>query len=83
MEDKRRVPAVAQGVKDQTAVAWVTVEAWVHSPKGHCGLKDVVLPQLWYRWQLRLRFKPGSGTSICRRCCHKKKRKISNNTEMY
>ena len=51
------VPAVAQWIKNQTAVARVTVEAWVQSPARHSELKDLVLPQLQHRSKLWLGFK--------------------------
>lgn len=42
-----RVPAVAQWVKNPTAVARVSAAAQVLSPAWPNGLKDSVLPQLW------------------------------------
>jgi len=41
------VPTVAQGAKNQTTAAWVTVQVWVRSPAWHSGLKDPALPGLW------------------------------------
>ena len=41
------VPAVAQWVKNPTAVARVSAAAQVQSPAWPNGLKDSVLPQLW------------------------------------
>ena len=38
------VPAMAQWVKNPTAVAQVTAEAQVQSPAPHSGLKDPALP---------------------------------------
>ena len=38
------VPAVAQWVKNSTAVAWVTAEVQVLSLARHSGLKDLALP---------------------------------------
>ena len=52
------VPAVAQWVKNLTAVARVTVKVWVRSPAWYSGLKDLVLPQLRPGLQLWLRFSP-------------------------
>ena len=40
---------MVQGVKNLTAVAWVTVEAWVQPLAQHSGLKNPVLMQLWHR----------------------------------
>ena len=51
------VPAVAQWVKNPTAVAWVALEAFVRSPTCS-GLKDLTLPQPWHRSKLQLRFNP-------------------------
>ena len=60
-----RVPAVAQGVKNPTAVAWVAVETGIRSspttPRHippQMVFKDSVLPQLHQRSQLQLRFNP-------------------------
>ena len=36
-----------QWVKNLTAAAQVTVEAWVQSPAWSSGLKDPALPHLW------------------------------------
>ena len=46
------VPTMVQCIKNPTAVTLVTVEVWVRSPPQHSGLKDLVLPQLWYRSKL-------------------------------
>ena len=46
--------AVAQWVKTLTAIVWVAVEEQVWSPAWHRWLKDLALPQLWCRLQLRL-----------------------------
>lgn len=46
------VPAVVQWVKILTATAWVWPLAW------HGGLKELTLPPLRNRSQLRLRFSP-------------------------
>ena len=54
------VPALAQWVKDPTAVAWVTAEVWVQSSVWRCGVKDPALPHLWRRSQLWLRYNPWS-----------------------
>ena len=40
---------MVQGVKNLTAVAWVTVQAWVQPLAQHSGLKNPVLMQLWHR----------------------------------
>ena len=50
------VPAMAQWVKNPTAVAQATVEAQVWSPAQCSGLKDLVLSQLQHRSQLWLGF---------------------------
>ena len=52
-DSNRGLPAVAQWVKNLTAGALVTAEAWVRSPAQHSGLKDLALPQLWCRSQLQ------------------------------
>lgn len=41
-----------QGLKNLTAAAPVTVEAWVWSSAWHSGLKDPVLLQLWVGFNL-------------------------------
>ena len=43
------VPAVAQRVKNLTAMAWVTVEVQVRSLDQNSGLKDSALPQVLCR----------------------------------
>ena len=55
------VPTMVQWIKNPTAVTLVTVEVWVRSPPQHSGLKDLVLPQLWYRSKLWLGFSPWLG----------------------
>ena len=45
-------------VKDPAAAAQVAVEMRVQSLDQHSGLKDPVLPELWCRPQLQLRFSP-------------------------
>ena len=55
------VPAVAQQVKNPTAVAQVAVEAWVQSPAWCSGLNDPVLLQLRHRLQFHLGFSPLPG----------------------
>ena len=55
------VPAVAQWVRNPTAVAWVTAEAWVGSLAQSSELKDPALPQLQGMSELRLRFNPCPG----------------------
>ena len=47
-----------QWIRNPTAAAWVTVEAWILSPAQLSGLKDPALPQLRCRLQLKLRFNP-------------------------
>ena len=42
-------------------------------PLWHSGLKDPVSLQLWPRSQLRLRFSPWPGTSICHGCSMERK----------
>ena len=66
------IPAVAEWVKNLTPVAQVTAEVWVWSLAWHSRLKDPALPQLQHRSQLRLKFNPRAGTSICCECGHKK-----------
>ena len=56
LKSDKGVPAVASGVKNPTAVAWVTTEAWVQCRAWHTGLKDLTFPQLWHRLQLELGF---------------------------
>ena len=55
------VSAVAQCVKNQTAAAQITVEAWVESLLPEYGLKDPELLQLWHSSQLCLGFSPWPG----------------------
>ena len=52
---------MAQWVKNQTAAARVTAEAWDQSLAWHSGLKDPALLHLWHRSQLWLRFSPWTG----------------------
>ena len=52
---------MAQWVKNSTAAAQVTAEAWVQSPAEQGGLKDSVWPQLQCRSQLQLVFSPWPG----------------------
>ena len=52
------VPALAQWIKNPTAEAWTTAEAWVQSLTLCSGLKDSVLLQLWCSLQLQLEFNP-------------------------
>ena len=52
---------MAQWVNSSTAAAPVTVEVQVQSLATQSGLKDLMLPQLWCRSQLWLRFNPWSG----------------------
>ena len=52
------VPAVGQWVKNLTAGALVTAEAWVPSPALCSGWKDLALPQLQHRSQLWAGFNP-------------------------
>ena len=55
------VLAVVQWAKNLTAVARVTVEVQVQSLAQCSGFKDSVLPQLWCKSQLQLRFNPRPG----------------------
>ena len=48
-------------VKNPTAAAWIDAEVKVQSPAWHSALKDLVLPQLWHRSWLWLRFGPCPG----------------------
>ena len=50
-----------QWVKNPTAMAQITAEAQVQHPAQLSGLKDLVLPQLQHRSQLRLGFNPWPG----------------------
>ena len=52
------VSAVAQRVKNLTASTQVTAEVQDVFLAQHSGLKFPVLPQLWHRLQLQLRFNP-------------------------
>ena len=49
---------MTQWVKEMTAVAQVTGEVPVRSLAQDGGLKHPVLPQMWLRSQLQLRFNP-------------------------
>ena len=49
------VPAVAQWVKNLTAMTSVSAEAWVQSLAQHSGLKHLVLLQVWCKLQLLFR----------------------------
>ena len=53
-----RVPTMAQWVKNPTVVVWITVEVWVQSLAWCSKLKDLVLLQLW------LRFNPWPSAAI-------------------
>ena len=55
------VPTVAQWVKNPTEVAQVAEEVQVWPPAWSCGLKCLVLPQLWHSSQLWLWFIPWPG----------------------
>ena len=72
------VPAVAQWVKNPTAVVWVA-ETQVRSPTWSSGLKDLALPQLQCRLQLQLRFIPEAGNFHMLRAWPLKKKKRSVN----
>ena len=48
----RGVPAVAQWVKNPTAVAGIIAEVQVQSLAQHSGLKDLALLQLRFRFNL-------------------------------
>ena len=50
------VPTVVLWVKNQTALDWVSAEAWVQSPTWSSGLKNLALLQLWHRSQLWLKY---------------------------
>ena len=65
VKQKAGVPTVAQWIKNQTAVAWITAEAQGQSPAWYSGSKEMVLPHLWLRSQLGSDSVPGLGTSIC------------------
>ena len=64
------VPAVAQWVKNVTAVAQVAVEMSVASLAWLSGLKDLALMWLHKGSQLHLGFSPWPRTSIYHRCSH-------------
>lgn len=68
---------MAQWVKNLTAVAQVTVEAWIPSLAWHNGLKDPALPQRQCSSKPHLGFNSGPGTSICLKYSQKEK-KIKN-----
>ena len=57
------LPAVAQWVKNLTAVAQVAAEGWALFSVGSSGLKDLVLPQLWHRWAA-VAWEPLSAASV-------------------
>ena len=67
------VPSMAQWVRNPTAVAQAAVEMRVPSPTPHDGLKEPVLPQLWHRSQLWLRFTPWPRNYHMLLVSHKKK----------
>ena len=52
----------------------------VWSPVWHSGLKDLALPQLWYRSQLQLRSDPWPRNSICHRVAKKENENQKNPT---
>ena len=74
-ESKGGVPAVAQWVKNLTAVAQVAMKVWVRSLAGHSGLKDLALPKLQCGWDSV----PGLRTSLYHWCCQKGGEKKKNN----
>ena len=55
------VPTVVQWVKNLTAAAPVTAQAWIQSFTQHTSLKDLALLQMQCRLQLWLRFSPWPG----------------------
>ena len=57
-QGKFRLPSMVQWVKNLTTVVPVAAGVRVQSLGWCSGLKDLVLPQLWFRLQLRLRFDP-------------------------
>ena len=69
------VPAMEQWVKNLSAVAEVTVEVQVWSLALSSGLKDPTVPQPQLGCSSSLDSVLGLGTSICRKCSHKKKKK--------
>ena len=60
-----------QQVKNLTAAALVTVQAWVQSSARCSELKDLALLELWHRLQLQLGFNSWPRNS----CGHKKQTK--------
>ena len=67
--------AVAQWLKNLTAVAQATAETWVLTSAWGSRSKDPTLPQLEHSSQLWLRSIPGLRTSICWPIKKKKKKK--------
>ena len=61
------VPTVGQWVKNPTAMAWVTVEAWLQCPVQSSWLKDLTMPKLW--------FSPWSGNCHMPQAAIKEKKK--------
>lgn len=57
-KEKRGAPAMAQWLKNPTALAGVSMEVRVQFLARCNGLKDLALPQFWHRSQLRLGFDP-------------------------
>ena len=49
---------------NQTALNWVSVEAWVRFATWSSGLKNVALLQLWHRSQLWLEYHPWPGNFL-------------------
>ena len=66
---------MVQWVKNLTAVAQVTTEAWVQSLAQHSGLKDLELSELRIGHSCSLDSLSGPGTSKCHGCGHLKKKK--------
>ena len=54
---------IGYGSSTISVAAQVTTNTQIQSPTPHSGLKDLALPQLWFRSQLWLRFDPWLGTS--------------------
>ena len=58
VEEITELATVVQWVKNLMAAVWVAVKVWVWTQAWQSGLKDPVLPQLWCRVELQLRFNP-------------------------
>ena len=81
------VPAVAQRVKNPTAMAQVSTEAQICSPARTSKVKDLALPQLLQLCYIGHSYAsdsvPGQGTSKCHRCGHKINFKKNSNNHNY